>query len=252
MFEPADDSARSRSPFSLNASGWVPSASSWPTPSISRHGASVVSRTSSDIPPSGSGRDGTANVESAVGDESDESGILDDLLEVAALELERVHVMELRVVSVEPDEDAVREVLVDVLDASLHALERREIASLTRREVDVVNVPVLVAARVLEVDDATVVGAPEELADASIAVGRDARDRRRRRRFGPRRSGRRQRVLSRQAGVPSGEIRGEIRSGFPNRISRGTSGGRVLTDENLAALAERRSCRRDVATLRAS
>ena len=116
--------------------------------------------------------DGRAHVEAPVGDETDVARVLHDLRELAARERELEDVVQLRVLPVQADEDPVGEVLVDVLDACLDALERRQVSLLTRLELDVVQPPVLVAAPILEVQDAPVVGAPEELADPPVVVVR--------------------------------------------------------------------------------
>ena len=74
--------------------------------------------------------DGRAHVEAPVGDETDEARVVDDLRELAARERELEDVVQLRVLPVQADEDPVGEVLVDVLDACLDALERRQVSLL--------------------------------------------------------------------------------------------------------------------------
>ena len=100
-------------------------------------------------------------------------GFVKTFVERAALELEAVDVVQLRVVAVEPDEHRLRVVLVDVDEAGLDSFEGREVANRPRGKVDVVQVPVLVAAHVLQVEDAAIVRGPEEDADAAVAVVRD-------------------------------------------------------------------------------
>ena len=108
-----------------------------------------------------------------VGDEGDEARVVEHLRQSAALELEPVDVVELRVVAVQPDQDCVRHVLVDMDDPGLDARKRRQVARSARFEVDVVKAPVLVSALVLEIDDAAVVRRPEVLVDAAVAIVRD-------------------------------------------------------------------------------
>jgi hypothetical protein len=86
-----------------------------------------------------------------------------------------VDVVELRVVLVQPDQDVVREPLVEVLDARLDVLVRRQVAVGAGLEIDVVQPPVLVAAAVLDVEQVAVVVRPVEKADPAVAiVGDDA------------------------------------------------------------------------------
>ena len=78
--------------------------------------------------------------------------------------------MQLLVVGVQADEDRVGEALVALLHPGLDALERGDVAGGAAVEVDGEQVPVLVAADVLDVEQVTVVVGPEEGADAPVAV----------------------------------------------------------------------------------
>ena len=113
------------------------------------------------------------HAEVGVDEQPDEPGVLHHLCQLAGGEVEPVHVVQLRVVDVEPDEDLVGKVLVGLLHPGLDPGERGEVADLVGLQVDVVEAPVLVAADVLGVEQVAVVVGPEERADPAVPVDGD-------------------------------------------------------------------------------
>ena len=72
-----------------------------------------------------------------------------------------IHVEDLRVALVQAHQDGVGKMVADLLDLRPHARQRRQIGRLAAGEIDAVDVPVFIAALVLEVDDLPVVVGPE-------------------------------------------------------------------------------------------
>jgi hypothetical protein len=118
----------------------------------------------------GQGGEAGPNLEVGVGEKADETRVGHDLLDLARLQVEAVDVVKLGVVLVQTDEDGVREALVGLVHPGLHALERGDVLGLAALEVDREEVPVLVAADVLDIEQVTVVVGPEERPDAAVPV----------------------------------------------------------------------------------
>jgi hypothetical protein len=78
--------------------------------------------------------------------------------------------VQLGVVLVQSDQDLVGEPLVGGDQLGLHAVERGEVPGPAALQVDGVQVPVLVAATVLHVQQVAVVVRPAVVADAAIGV----------------------------------------------------------------------------------
>ena len=213
-------------PSSVKPTGALESASSLSQAKSLRQSASSASlQEQIEAAVRGGGHRG-ADLELRVGDPADDvAGVFGGEFEIAGGEGEAVDVVELGVLPVERDEQRVGEVAALVQDLGLHAVEGGEVAVLLRGRVHGVHAPVLVAALVLEVDDVPVVLRPEADPDAAFAIvgnGLEVLER------GPDRSdpdvqnavfGARKARRS-----PSGERRGPIRSGLPNRTSRGIRG----------------------------
>ena len=114
---------------------------------------------------------GEVDLHVVVGDVSEVAVVvLLDERHLAGFDVDTVNVVQLRVTIVDPDENLVGEVRAYLLHAGLYAVERRQINDLVRIEIDAVDVPVLVAALVLDVENVSTRVGPEVRADASVCV----------------------------------------------------------------------------------
>ncbi len=107
---------------------------------------------------------------------ADEGGVLVVFLDqfpLAAGDVDAVDVVEARVAVVQTDEDLLRKLFAQALDLGRDFLNRREVFGLDLLQVDAVNVPVLVAAGVLQIEDMAAVVGPEVNTDAALFVMRD-------------------------------------------------------------------------------
>ncbi len=92
---------------------------------------------------------------------------------LAVVEVEPVNVEDLRITLVEPDQDFVGETVADFLDLRANSGQRRKVRGLAANEIDPVDVPVLIAFLVLQIDDLPIVVGPEIGAYPSFRVVSD-------------------------------------------------------------------------------
>ncbi len=107
-----------------------------------------------------------------VGDPAGETGVLDLLHQRAGRQVQPVHVVQLRVVLVDADERLARLALAGADEHRVDALERGQVATRKRlrRQVHVVQPPVLVPADVLDVEQVPAVVRPGAEPDAPVGV----------------------------------------------------------------------------------
>ena len=147
-------------------------------------GRDVVGRDGEQRPPVVVRAVADEQVESAVGQRGDRAAdhhvlvrepagvprVLDQLDQLAGRQREPVDVVQLRVVTVDPDQHLVPVALAGGDDPRLDAVERRQVAPGHRLHVDVVQPPVLVTAGVLQVQQVPAVPRPGEHPDAPVGV----------------------------------------------------------------------------------
>ena len=115
---------------------------------------------------------GQPDAEVVVGVEAERADvILNDERHFARENVHAVNVVVSGVAVVQPDERLVREVRRHCRNVSVDALERRQIVRLARLDVDGVDMPVLVALRVLYVEQVSWVVRPDVELDAALGVG---------------------------------------------------------------------------------
>ncbi len=114
-----------------------------------------------------------ADAQAVVGQDLDESIVLQDEFALARRDVEPVEVVPLGVAVVERDENGVRGAAAHLLDTRVDPFQRCEVTRLAAREIGRVDPPVLVSSRVLEVEDVAVGEGPREEADAASGVVRD-------------------------------------------------------------------------------
>ena len=99
--------------------------------------------------------------------------MLDDQLLLARGDVHLIHVMEHRYAVVQAHQDGVRPLVADALHLHAHVVVLMQRLGFAGLEIDDVEVEVLVAALVLEIQDVLVVVGPEVLGDAPPGVGGD-------------------------------------------------------------------------------
>src|SRR5262249_16414608 len=111
-----------------------------------------------------------AHLEVVVTDEAGELVVLLDQLLLARDEVDPVDVVELRLAVVEADQQFLGKLVADALYGGAELLGGGEVVGLLLAEVDAVDVEVLVAVLVLDVEDVLAGVGPEVGADATLLV----------------------------------------------------------------------------------
>ena len=105
-----------------------------------------------------------------VGHEAGEFGVLFQQLPLAADDVDAIDVVILRVAIVEPHQDVIGDPLADADDLGGHLGNGRQVFGFLRGHVDAVDVKVLVAVGVLNVEHVLAVESPEISPDAAVLV----------------------------------------------------------------------------------
>jgi hypothetical protein len=105
-----------------------------------------------------------------VGEPAGVPGVLYLLYQRTGDQVQPVHVVQLRIVGVDADQHLGGLALAGGEDLRVDVLERREVTPLHRLDVNVVQPPVLVPARVPHVQDMPSVPRPREVPDAPVVV----------------------------------------------------------------------------------